>query len=101
MEMGGCIVSKVSVDGGSGVNLMLEDSTAFDLGYTSYQATDQVLQMADQSKVHHVGRLSKVLTQIGKETCLLNYVVICINKERPFFMLLGRPWLYTTRVLMD
>ena len=47
MEVEGCIILKVPVDGGSGVNLMLED-TAYDLGYTSFEETDQVLQMADQ-----------------------------------------------------
>ena len=35
-------VPKVLVDGRSRVNLMLEDTT-FDLGYTSFEATDQVL----------------------------------------------------------
>ena len=54
MEIDGCSVPKVPVDGGSGLNLMLED-TAFDLGYTSFEATDQVLRMADQSRVILVG----------------------------------------------
>ena len=100
VEVEGCIVPGVPIDGGSGVNLMLED-TAFDLGYTSFQATDQVLRMADQSRVHPVGRLSQIPTRIGKETYLLNYVVIRVNKGRPFPMLLGRPWLYSARVLVD
>ena len=39
VEIDGCSVSKVPVDGGSGRNLMLEDTT-FDLGYTSFEATD-------------------------------------------------------------
>ena len=39
VEIDGCSVPKVPVDGGSGVNLMLED-IAFDLGYTSFEATD-------------------------------------------------------------
>ena len=54
VEVDGCIISKVPVDGESRVNLMLED-TAFDLGYTSFEATDQVLRMADQSIVILVG----------------------------------------------
>ena len=66
---------KVSVDGGSGVNLMLED-TAFDLGFTSFEAIDQVLRMANQSRVIPVGRLSQVPTFIGEVTYLLNYVII-------------------------
>ena len=47
VEIDGCSMPKVPVDGGSGVNLILED-TAFDLGYTSFEVTDQVLRMADQ-----------------------------------------------------
>jgi hypothetical protein len=50
----GCTISKVPVDGGSRVNLMLED-TAFDLIYTSFEATNQVLRMADKSRVLPVG----------------------------------------------
>jgi hypothetical protein len=46
VEVEGCSIPKVPVDGGSGVNLMLEE-TAFDLGYTAFEATDQVLRMAD------------------------------------------------------
>jgi hypothetical protein len=73
------IVGKYSIlccdNGGSGVNLMLEE-TAFDLGYTAFEAMDEVLRMADQSRVNPVGKLS-------------------------FPMLLGRPWLYSARVLVD
>ena len=57
VEVDGSIIPKIPVDGESGINLMLEDTT-FDLGYTSFEATDQVLQMADQSKVIPVGQIS-------------------------------------------
>ena len=98
--MDGCIIPKVPVDGGSGVNLMLED-TAFDLGYTSFEETNQVLRMADQSRVISAGRLSQVPTRIGKVTYLLNFVIIWVSVGRPFPMLLGRPWLYSAKVLVD
>ena len=100
IEIDGCSVPKVPVDGGSRVNLMLED-TAFDLGYTSFEKTDQVLRMADQSRVIPVGRLFQVPTLIGEVTYLLNYVIIRVSIGRPFPRLLGRPWLYTTEVLID
>ena len=100
VEVDGCIMPKVPVDGRSGVNFMLENM-AFDLGYTSFKATDQVLQMADQSRVIPVGRLSQVLTLIGEVTYLLNYVIIWVSSRRPFPMLLRRPWLYSIEVLVD
>jgi hypothetical protein len=100
VEVEGCSIPKVPVDGGSGVNLMLEE-TAFDLGYTTFEATDQVLWMADQSRVNPVGKLSQVPTRIGEVTYLLNFVIIRVQTRRPFPMLLGRPWLYSARVLVD
>ena len=59
VEVDGCSVPKVPIDGRSGVNLMLEDTT-FDLGYISFEAIDQVLRMVDQSRVIPVERLSPV-----------------------------------------
>ena len=100
VEIEGCSIPKVPIDGGSGVNLMLED-TAFELGFTTFEATEQVLRMADQSRVNPVGRLSQVPTRIGKKDYLLNFVIIRVQKGRPFPMLLGRPWLYSARVLVD
>jgi hypothetical protein len=99
-EVEGCMVTGVPVDGGSGVNL-IQKGTTFELGYIAFEATTQVLRMPDQSRVNPVGRLSQVPTRIGKETYLRNFVVIRVNKGRPFPMLLGRPWLYATQVLVD
>ena len=100
VEVDGCTISKVPVDGGSGVNLMLE-STAFDLGYTTFKEIDQILQMADQSRVVPAGRLSQISTRIGQVTYFQNFVIIRIGTGRPFPMLLGRPWLYSPKVLVD
>jgi hypothetical protein len=57
--------------------------------------------MADQSRVNPVGKLSQVPTRIGGVTYLLNFVIIRVQTGRPFPMLLGRPWLYSARVLVD
>ena len=100
VEVDGCTIPKVPVDGRFGVNLMLE-STAFDLGYTTFEETDQILQMADQSRVVPAGRLSQIPTRIGKVTYLQNFVIIRVGTERPFPMLQGRPWLYSAKVLVD
>ena len=79
---------------------MLED-TAFDLGYTSFEETDQVLRMTDQSRIIPAGRLSQVPTRIGEVTYLQNFVIIRVNSGRPFPMLLDRPWLYSAKVVVD
>ena len=100
VEIDGCSVPKVPVNGGFGVNLMLED-TAFDLGYTFFEETNQVLQMADQSRVLPVGQLLQVPTLIGEVTYLFNFVIIRVSIGKPFPMLLGRPWLYSAEVVVD
>ena len=78
-----------------------QNDTTFDLRFTSFEATNQVLQMADQSRVLPLGCLSQVPTEIGEVTYLLNYVVIRVNYGRPFPMILGQPWLYMAGVLVD
>lgn len=93
VEIDGCLIQKVPVDGGSGVNLMLE-STASDLGYTKLESTDQTLRMADQSRVVPAGKLSGIPTLICGTTYPLNYVVIRVGLRKSFPLLLGRPWLY-------
>ena len=100
MEIEGCVIPKVSVDGGSGINIMLED-TIFELGYIAFEPTTQVLRMADQSRVIPVGRLSQIPIWVGETTYPLNYMVIRVNLGRPFPMLLGRPWLCLARVMVD
>ena len=69
VEVNGCTIPKVLIDGGSRVNIMLE-STAFDLGYTTFKETDQILRMADQLRVVPAGQLSQVPIRIGKITYL-------------------------------
>ena len=100
VEVDGCTIPKVPVDGGSGVNLMLE-STAFDLGYTTFEETDQILRMADHSRVVLAGRLSQIPIRIGQVSYLQNFVIIRVGTGRPFPILLGRPWLYSVKVLVD
>ena len=100
VEIDGCVIPRVPVDGGSGVNLLLE-STANDLGYTVFETTNQTLRMADQSRVVPVGKLSAVPTKISGLTYPLNYLVIRVEEGNPFPLLLGRPWLYLAGVKVN
>ena len=100
VEVDGCTIPKVPVDGGSSVNLMLEDTT-FDLGYISFEETNQIVRMTDQSRVILAGRLSQVPTRIKEVTYLQNFVIIQVESGKPFPMLFGRLWLYLAKVVVD
>ena len=80
VEVDGCSIPKVPVDGGSIVNLMLE-STAFDLGYTTFEETDKILRMADQSRVVPADRLSQIPTRIEQVTYLQNFVIMRVGTD--------------------
>lgn len=99
-EIDGCTVRNIPVDGGSEVNLMLEN-VAFDLGYTSLKPTHQTLGMADQSRVTRVGMLSGIPTKICGITYQLNYLVICVGEGRSFPILLSRLWWYLAGVKVN
>ena len=57
--------------------------------------------MVDQSRVIQARRLSQIPTQIGEVTYLQNFVIIRVSIEKPFPILLGRPWLYSAKVVVD
>ncbi|CAM6125094.1 unnamed protein product [Calypogeia fissa] len=99
-EIEGCLILRVPVDGGSGVNVMMEQ-TAADLGYTTFEPTPKILRMANQEEVVPVGKLSQVVTRMGELEYKLNFVVIRLPIPATFQVLLGRPWLYKAGVLED
>lgn len=64
VQIMGCVLTDVPVDGGSSVNIVTEE-TAFNIGFSKFEKTQQVLRMADQSRVIPVGKLIGVATVIG------------------------------------
>lgn len=89
MVVEGCTISKVPVDGGFGVNLILED-TAFNFRIHLLRS-HKLGTPEDQSRVLPMGRLSQVPTVIREVTYLLNYVVIQVSSGRSFPLLLEGP----------
>lgn len=100
VEIEGCLVKKVPIDSGSGVNLMTEE-TAYGLGFKEFEPTRKVLRMADQSSRLPVGQLKKVPTVIGGVTFLLDYMVLKPMSNLGYNVLIERPWLYGARVKTD
>ncbi|CAM6104216.1 unnamed protein product [Calypogeia fissa] len=100
IEIDGCMITRVPVDGGSGVNVMMEQ-TAADLGYTEFEPTPKILRMANQEEVIPVGKLSQNVTRMGELEYQLNFVVIRLPIPSTFQVLLGRPWLYKVGAIED
>ena len=100
LEIEGCLIKRVPVDGGAGVNVMSEQ-TAADLGYTNFEKTPKILRMANQVEVIPLGKLSRVPTRMGELEYLLNYIIIRLPTPSVYPVLLGRPWLYQAGVLED
>jgi len=97
VQVAGCLVRKVLVDGGSGVNIMIAD-TARALGFTKFAPTPRILRMADQSKVIPLGILENISVIIGDKPFRVNFIIIEPSTPSTYPMLLGRPWLYQARV---
>ncbi|CAM6086969.1 unnamed protein product [Calypogeia fissa] len=100
IQIQGCVLNKVPVDGGSSVNLMTQ-ATAAELGFTQFQPTSRLLRMADQSRVTPVGMLRQVVTNIAGKDFELDYIIINPDSPSTFPILLGRPWLYSARVKVN
>jgi hypothetical protein len=99
-EIDGCMVPGIPVDGGSGVNVIMEQ-TAVDLGFTTFESTPKILRMANQQEVVPIGKFSQILTRMEDLEYNLNYVLIRLRIPSTFQVLLGSPWLYKAGVLED
>lgn len=100
VQIAGCVITKVLVDGGSSVNIMTE-ATATELGFHHFETTPKILRMADQTRVIPAGALRKVDTVIGGRNFKLDYIIIQPSTPSSFPILLGRPWLYMAKVKVN
>jgi hypothetical protein len=49
IEIEGCLINKVHVDSGTGLKVITEQTTK-ELGYTMFEPTPKILQMANQRR---------------------------------------------------
>ncbi|OAE23804.1 hypothetical protein AXG93_1311s1030 [Marchantia polymorpha subsp. ruderalis] len=75
IEIGGCTIRKVPLDSRSGINIMTEE-TAHALGYKTFQPTNRMIRMADQTQRKSLGTLKDVQTIINGVVFPLNYIII-------------------------
>ncbi|OAE26958.1 hypothetical protein AXG93_225s1010 [Marchantia polymorpha subsp. ruderalis] len=100
VEIGGCIICKKTVDSGSEVNIMTEDTTRC-LGFRSFEPTTRVLRLADQTRRMPLGMLRDITTIIGGAEFQLSYIILQPLMKRGYEVLIERPWLYGARVRCD
>ncbi|CAM6084973.1 unnamed protein product [Calypogeia fissa] len=97
IQISGCILSYVPVDGGSGVNIMIE-ATAHQLGFKQFEPTARTMRLANGARVVPVGTLTQVPTLIGGVTFYLNFFIMRPTRPSTYPVLIGRPWLYGAKV---
>ena len=86
----GCVV-----DGSSDVNV-ISKATCNNLGITSWENCP--LGMADTSSVHPLGLLSKLSVIIGGHLFEISILVLALEAQGAYPLLLGRPWLRSTNI---
>ncbi|CAM6086283.1 unnamed protein product [Calypogeia fissa] len=100
LQISGCVISYVLIDGGSGVNIMIE-ATAHQLGFKKFEATSKSMRLANGTRVLPVGILTQIPTIIGGVKFLLNFLVMRPTRPSTYPILIGRPWLYGAQVKSD
>ncbi|KAL2624111.1 hypothetical protein R1flu_008356 [Riccia fluitans] len=95
-----CIIRKVPLDIGSGVNIMMA-RTAQRLGLTDLQPCKKFLRLADQSRKQPLGELRNIETTMGGVAFKLDYIVFQPEDEQGYEVLIGRPWFYGVGVMED
>ncbi|KAK8685284.1 hypothetical protein V6N13_041289 [Hibiscus sabdariffa] len=91
---------KVLFDPGASINLM--PKYVFQkLGIGESKPTTVVLQLADHSYVQPEGKIEDILVQVDKFIFLADFLILDCETKDDAPIILGRPFLATSRVLLD
>lgn len=71
------------------------DAIAHQFSFTQLEPT---MKLANRARMVRVGSLSKIPTLIGGKLFLLNYMVMRPERSSTYPVLIGKPWLYWTKV---
>ena len=92
--------SNILCDYGSSINLM-SSLNCSDLQLGPLKPVNISLKLADESCVHLKGVLEDVQVTVGDFTFITNFVVMEPNKGANPRMILGMPFLYTSKAIFD
>ena len=97
----GKIFKEALLDGGSGVNILLE-SVYLELDQAKLEPAPFQLKMADQRRLQPLGILKDQAITVAGLTFRVNFVVLKMqDQEKSYSMLLGRPWFRVAKVSQD
>ena len=91
-DLHGCIM-----DDGSGVNVISE-ATCHNLSLNRWEPCPFWLWMADTRSVHPIGLIRHLDFTLGGHMLTISAVILRLEAQGAYPMLLGRPWLRTTNI---
>ena len=91
-QISGCII-----DGGSGVNVISED-TCSKLGITEWEPCPFWLRMADTRSIRPIGLIRNLEFTLGGHAFTVSAVILRLEAPGSYPFLLGRPWLRTANI---
>ena len=90
-------ITRTIIDGGSGVNV-INQRTCDTLGIRDSEPCPFLLRMADTSSVRPTGLIRNLDITIGGHVFRISIVVLQLNVQGAYPLLLGRPWLRTAHI---
>ena len=99
-SIGNSYRGKALCDLGANINLM-PMSVFRQLGVGEVRPTTVTLQLADRSLAHPDGKIEDVLVRVDKFIFPADFIVLDYEADREVPIILGRPFLATSRTLID
>ncbi|GJR05626.1 reverse transcriptase domain-containing protein [Tanacetum coccineum] len=87
-------------DLGASINLM-PHSLFLKLGISELKPTKMGIQLADRSTKYPIGICENLLVKTDKFIFLIDFVILEMDEDASVPIILGRPFLATTRVVID
>ncbi|XP_058726087.1 uncharacterized protein LOC131597403 [Vicia villosa] len=100
ITIGGNYISNGLVDLGSSINL-IPLSVVKRLGNIEMKHTRITLQLADKSIISPYGVVQDMLVKVEKFLFPVDFVVVDMEEDRDVPLILGRPFMKTTRMMID
>jgi hypothetical protein len=98
--VGGQRIAGILIDGGSGVNV-ISMATCRQLAITNWEPCKFWLRMADGSSVQPIGMILDLEMVVQGHVFTISVVIIDLPHQEAYPILLGRPWLCTSRMKHD